>query len=313
MIRFSAFLVAVALGLLVAGVVTSKLMLVYVAIGVSGVALLALGAGALIKRNELFGQSKPAGANLARPAQAGAYVPPGQPQPQVAPWEAPVAAGSAWPAAAQPAPSRPGYLPAEQPLPAQPVKAQPADAAATAWGSGFPFPPEPPTRAPARAPAGRPAPPGRVHAPAARTAAGRTAAGRAAVAARPGGSGPRSGRLGVARGCSRHPAPPRDTPSRAPAPPFPRPPFPRPPSPLKLPSPPPPPPSRPPPARQPAPPSPPKASPPKASPPRRTCCQRCVSSQPYHPPKTSGPLEIGPPLKTRQGSRTRTSSPPATT
>ena len=62
MIRFSAFLVAAALGLLVAGVVTSRLMLVYVAIGVSGVALLALGAGALIKRNELFGQSKPAGA-----------------------------------------------------------------------------------------------------------------------------------------------------------------------------------------------------------------------------------------------------------
>jgi len=41
-IRFSALLVAVAVGLLVAGVVTSKLMLVYVAIAVSGVALLAL-------------------------------------------------------------------------------------------------------------------------------------------------------------------------------------------------------------------------------------------------------------------------------
>ena len=55
MIRFSAFLVAVAVGLLVAGVVTSKLTLVYVAIGVSGVALLALGAGTLINRKELFG------------------------------------------------------------------------------------------------------------------------------------------------------------------------------------------------------------------------------------------------------------------
>ncbi|HLN66029.1 MAG TPA: hypothetical protein VK280_01970, partial [Streptosporangiaceae bacterium] len=148
MIRFSAFLVAAALGLLVAGVVTSRLILVYVAIGVSGVALLALGAGALIKRNELFGQSKPAGPELARPAPAGAYVPPGQPEPQVAPWEAPVAAASAWPAPAQqPAPSRAGYLPAEQPPPVQPVTAQPADAAATAWGSGFPFPPErPPER-----------------------------------------------------------------------------------------------------------------------------------------------------------------------
>ena len=47
MIRFSAFLVAVAVGLLVAGVVTSKLLLVYIAIGVSGVALLALGVGAV--------------------------------------------------------------------------------------------------------------------------------------------------------------------------------------------------------------------------------------------------------------------------
>jgi len=44
-IRFSAFLVVVAVGLLVAGVVTSKLALVYIAIGVSGVALLALGIG----------------------------------------------------------------------------------------------------------------------------------------------------------------------------------------------------------------------------------------------------------------------------
>ena len=57
MIRFSALLVAVAVGLLVAGVVTSKLVLVYVAIGVSGVALLALAVGALIKRKELFGPS----------------------------------------------------------------------------------------------------------------------------------------------------------------------------------------------------------------------------------------------------------------
>ena len=65
MIRFSAFLVAVAVGLLVAGVVTSKLTLVYVAIGVSGVALLALGVGALIKRNELFGKPAPAEPELA--------------------------------------------------------------------------------------------------------------------------------------------------------------------------------------------------------------------------------------------------------
>ena len=154
MIRFSALLVAVALGLLVAGVVTSKLMLVYVAIGVSGIALLALGAGALIKRNELFGKQAPAEPELARPEPAAVHAPTVQPQPQVAPWEAAVPAASAWPpapaAAAQSAPSRAGYLPAEQPLPPppprpqplppQPVQAQPAEAAAMAWGSGFPAP-----------------------------------------------------------------------------------------------------------------------------------------------------------------------------
>ena len=48
MIRFSASLVVVAVGLLIAGVVTSRLMLVYIAIGVSGLALLALGIGAAI-------------------------------------------------------------------------------------------------------------------------------------------------------------------------------------------------------------------------------------------------------------------------
>ena len=56
MIRFSAFLVAVAVGLLVAGVVTSKLLLVYIAIGVSGVALLALGIGAAVNWRELTGK-----------------------------------------------------------------------------------------------------------------------------------------------------------------------------------------------------------------------------------------------------------------
>jgi hypothetical protein len=124
-IRFSAFLVAVALGLLVAGVVTSKLVLVYVAIGVSGVALLALGVGALIKRKELFGQPESAQSEstgprlaepeLARSQPAAVDVPPAQAEPRVAPWEAPVPAASAWPAAAPPAPSRAGYLPTDQP------------------------------------------------------------------------------------------------------------------------------------------------------------------------------------------------------
>ena len=88
MIRFSAFLVAVAVGLLVAGVVTSRLALVYGAIGVSGVALLALGVGVLIKRRELFGQPEPAQPELklpepglAQPEPAVAYVAPGQQSP----------------------------------------------------------------------------------------------------------------------------------------------------------------------------------------------------------------------------------------
>ena len=58
MIRFSAFLVVVAVGLLVAGVVTSKLLLVYIAIGVSGVALPGPGIGAAVNWRELTGKPK---------------------------------------------------------------------------------------------------------------------------------------------------------------------------------------------------------------------------------------------------------------
>jgi len=176
-IRFSAFLVVVAVGLLLAGVVTSELVLVYVAIGVSGVALLALAVGALVKRKELFGPSTSAEPQLARPEPAAVHVSPGQPAPQAVPWGATVPAASAWPAAAaQPAPSRAGYLPAEQPLPPQPVKAQPADVAATAWRSGIPAQTERPAERPAdvprrpaaftpRPPAGPPSPAQGVPAP----------------------------------------------------------------------------------------------------------------------------------------------------
>jgi hypothetical protein len=164
-IRFSAFLVAVAVALLVAGVVTSKLALVYVAIGVSGVALLALGAGALIKRNELFGERAPAEPEPARPGSLGpAVIPvpaaPPAPQvaPQVAPWEAAVPAAPAWPAAAAPpAPSRAGYLPTEQPPRPQPVKA-PADPPADFPRRPAAFAPRPPAAPPwhADAPATQP-------------------------------------------------------------------------------------------------------------------------------------------------------------
>src|SRR5580704_13658241 len=99
-------------------------MLVYVAIGVSGVALLALAVGALVKRKELFGPSTSAEPQLARPESAALHVSPGQPVPQAAPgqpvpqaapgqpvpqavpWQATVPASPPWPAATpQPAPS----------------------------------------------------------------------------------------------------------------------------------------------------------------------------------------------------------------
>ena len=55
MIRFSASLVVVGVGLLVAGSVTSKLLLIYIAIGVSAVALLFLIIGAIVNRADLLG------------------------------------------------------------------------------------------------------------------------------------------------------------------------------------------------------------------------------------------------------------------
>ena len=67
MIRFSAALVAVAIGVLIGGIVASELLLVYIAIATSAVALVALTVGVVLKREELFGE----GRGLA-PAQAGA-------------------------------------------------------------------------------------------------------------------------------------------------------------------------------------------------------------------------------------------------
>jgi hypothetical protein len=72
-IRFSAGLVVVAIGVLIGGVATSKLSLVYVAIAVSAVALIALAIGVALKRDELFGD----GPELA-PAGAGSGTPAGQ-------------------------------------------------------------------------------------------------------------------------------------------------------------------------------------------------------------------------------------------
>jgi len=67
-IRFSAVLVVVAIGVLIGGIATSKLLLVYVAIGLSAAALVALAIGVVLKREELFSEQ---GQALA-PAAAGA-------------------------------------------------------------------------------------------------------------------------------------------------------------------------------------------------------------------------------------------------
>jgi hypothetical protein len=71
-IRFSAALVAVAIGVLIGGIATSKLLLVYIAIAVSAVALVALVVGVMLKREELFGE----GQGLAPAAASAGPVPP---------------------------------------------------------------------------------------------------------------------------------------------------------------------------------------------------------------------------------------------
>jgi len=147
-IRFSAFLVVVAVGLLVAGVVTSKLLLVYIAIGVSGVALLALGVGVAVNWRELTSKPKTVEPSAQGPAPIPPDPVPAVPAPAVAPAAAdPAPAGAApsgaapatsgWPvtAASVPAgPSRAGYLPAAEPPPrARPPAAPAAPAPATAF------------------------------------------------------------------------------------------------------------------------------------------------------------------------------------
>jgi hypothetical protein len=74
-IRFSAGLVVVAIGVLIGGVATSKLSLVYVAIAVSAVALVALAIGVALKRDELFGGGPE---SAAADAGAGSGMPVGE-------------------------------------------------------------------------------------------------------------------------------------------------------------------------------------------------------------------------------------------
>jgi hypothetical protein len=95
-IRFSAALVAVAIGVLVGGIATSKLVLVYIAIVVSAAALVTLAVGVVLKREELFGEGQGlapagAGASPALPARTGAGSwNQARPRPDAAP-DAPVA------------------------------------------------------------------------------------------------------------------------------------------------------------------------------------------------------------------------------
>jgi hypothetical protein len=123
-IRFSAALVAVAIGVLIGGIATSKLLLVYIAIVVSAVALLALAIGVVVKREELFGEGQglvPAGAGAAPVPSAHAgesqdQSRPAAPVPPPAPFQGPAAdLGAPFGAIAQAAPSGPASPPASVP------------------------------------------------------------------------------------------------------------------------------------------------------------------------------------------------------
>jgi hypothetical protein len=75
-IRFSAALVAVAIGVLVGGIAASELVLVYIAIVMSAIALVVLAIGVMLKREELFGEGQglaPAGVSVSPvlPARVG--------------------------------------------------------------------------------------------------------------------------------------------------------------------------------------------------------------------------------------------------
>jgi hypothetical protein len=77
-IRFSAVLVAAAIGVLIGGIATSKLLLVYVAIGLSAAALVALAIGVVLKREELFSEQGQALAPAAAGAGADEALPAGK-------------------------------------------------------------------------------------------------------------------------------------------------------------------------------------------------------------------------------------------
>jgi hypothetical protein len=171
-IRFSAALVVVAIGVLIAGVATSNLQLVYLAIGVSALALVVLAVGVARKRDELFvGDARPASSGAQERAEQPAgfqetrhqLAPESQAVPgwheasswqgtQSGPAQAGVTAGAGAPWAAmsredspQPPSARPGVWPPVEPgFPAAPEAA--SETMAPRQSPGFRRP-APPTRA----------------------------------------------------------------------------------------------------------------------------------------------------------------------
>jgi hypothetical protein len=171
-IRFSAVLVAVAIGVLVGGIATSKLSLVYLAIVVSAAALVALGIGVVLKREELFGNRPglvpagagaspafpvgPAGQDRASQDRTGAPVPPGPvvpaaAEPGVAGVAAPTVPSPVIAAAAstdlftpRPAPARPAsWAPLPWDVPADGQPAPSAEATTPAPSEWFDWPGQP--------------------------------------------------------------------------------------------------------------------------------------------------------------------------
>src|SRR6476661_4139305 len=212
LIRFGIILTdfVTAIGLLVAGVVTSSLQLVYLAIGVSGLAAVMLIAGVIIWREEVFGPA--AGGKAARvrpqPGPAGQQQPaaplsPPAPAVPLAPAGSPGEAAARTAAAAGPGPASPspaGPVPV-RPLPVSPLPGSPAPATA-APGRIEPGRIEPgrpgrrrtaPPASPSPAPGPRPVPAEWVPAAAAAGAAAPPAAApETSVGWRPGRSGDRS-------------------------------------------------------------------------------------------------------------------------
>jgi hypothetical protein len=116
-IRFSAGLVVVAIGVLIGGIATSKLLLVYVAIGLSAAALLALAIGVALKREELFGEQRQVLAPAADASAGKSFIQPNgavDTPPARVPAATPMAFGEAFPGSGGTA-HRAGQSPSDRP------------------------------------------------------------------------------------------------------------------------------------------------------------------------------------------------------